>query len=282
MMKNICFIGSGKMAESIMNGIIVKNIFPKENIFCLDIDNERLKYINEKYNVNIFNIADIKDLFSETFLYNSVLVLSIKPINFIDVSKTLKSIFLEKNIYTKDLFFISIMAGKRIESITKAISINNSDIKLVRVMPNTPALIGEGAIGYAFSKNIGDNEKVLAEKILFSIGECNNVDEKDLDAITSLSGSGPAYLFYLAEAMIDSGISMGLSEKVSKKLTIKTLLGASKMLAISKDEPSILRKNVTSKGGTTEAAINYFDEKAMKSIIKEALNRAKKKSIELS
>ncbi len=282
MKKNICFIGSGKMAESIINGIIMKNIFAKENIFCLDIDNERLKIIKNKYNVKTFNIENIIDFFDDKFLYDAVIFLSIKPNNFIDVSKTLKNLFTQKNIDTKKLFFMSIMAGKRIETITKALSSENSYIKLIRIMPNTPSLIGEGAIGYSFSKNIEENEKTLAEKILFSIGECINVDENDLDAITSLSGSGPAYLFYLAEAMIESGVNMGLSLEVSKKLTIKTLFGASKMLTVSKDSPTILRKNVTSKGGTTEAAINYFDEKNMKSIIKEALSRAQKKSIELS
>jgi pyrroline-5-carboxylate reductase len=280
--KKICFIGSGQMAESIVNGILKKNVFENKDVFCADISDERLSYLEEKYNLNTFNIQNFDNFLLNKDLENMVFVLSVKPNNADDIFEVLKSNFKKNKINVEKNLIISIMAGKKIQQIQRGISIDESFPQTVRVMPNTPALLGEGAIAYAFSDNCSNENKMLAGKVLSAIGICAEVKENELDAITALSGSGPAYVFYLAEAMIDAGVAMGLTEEISKKLAIQTILGSGKMLALQKDEPKELRKKVTSKGGTTQAAIEYFDEKQTKEIIKEALNKAKNRSIELS
>lgn len=290
-MKNlakICFIGSGQMAEAIINGVLEKNIFKNGEIFCVDINLDRLKYFKKKYNVNLFNIFNIEKIKKEKDFIkiknninfeNMIFVLSVKPNNSDKVCKDWKEIFDGIKVDLKKIFVISIIAGKKIEQIQKSIS---SEIQIMRVMPNTPVILGEGAIAYSFSQNFKKENKHIGEKILSAIGKCYEVKESELDAITALSGSGPAYIFYLAEAMIEAGIEMGLTKEISKGLTLQTIFGAGKMLLLRDEEATELRKKVTSKGGTTEAAINYFDEKKLKNIIKYGIEKAKMKSIELS
>lgn len=271
--KKICFLGSGNMAEAIIKGIIDKKIISSENILCVDVSGERLNYMQSKYKTDILNLSDTKNF--QKLAEISIYILSIKPNNASEILS-----ILQKFVDSKSLI-VSIMAGIKIEKIKNLLAYDGN-LQIVRVMPNTAALVGKCASGYSCNENVSTENKIVTEKILSAIGVCENLDEKYLDAVTALSGSGPAYVFYLAEAMISAGIEMGLSDDISKKLTIQTIYGAADMLKNSDDSPEILRQKVTSKGGTTQAATTYFDDNNLKTIVKNALQKAKEKSIELS
>ena len=275
--KKICFIGSGNMAEALIKGVIDHKICLPDNIVCFDIDKKRLDYLQQIYSVQkCLNDNGFIEEESEILLKDSeIFVLSIKPDQASDVLNILK-----KYIDPSKLI-ISIMAGIKIEKIENIIA-SNKQFQIVRAMPNTPALIGEGAIGYSCNGFVNISNKDFISHIFSAIGIALEVSESDLDAVTALSGSGPAYVFYLAEALIEAGVNMGLNEEVSKILIYQTLLGSSKMLRNSKEAAVSLRKKVTSKGGTTQAACTYFDEKKLKDIVKNALKAAKERSIEIS
>jgi pyrroline-5-carboxylate reductase len=264
--KKICFIGAGNMAEAIIKGILDREIIDSENILCVDINNDRLEYLQKKYAVNIEK---------EDAKYADVFILAVKPNNVEEVIEFLKPFL------TPSKLIISIMAGIKITKIEKLINLSKA-MQVVRVMPNTPALVAKGAIGYSFNDTVSMTNRDFTSVILSAVGVALKLPESDLDAVTALSGSGPAYVFYLAEAMIEAGIELGLSDEVSKILAVQTIYGAGEMLHSSKEMPRSLRKKVTSKGGTTEAATKYFDKNGFKDIVKGALTKAKNKSIALS
>ncbi len=271
--KKICFIGAGNMTEAFLKGLIKKQIFDTSNIFCIDINTTRLDYISKTYKANCC-VSDDTAL-TEKLSGVQIFVLSVKPQNLDDIAPLLAKL----NPANKIL--ISILAGIKIGKLQRITS-QFENVEIIRVMPNTPSLVGEGALAYSFAQNASQESKNMTSLILSSLGVCEEVHEKDLDAITALSGSGPAYVFYLAEAMIEAGIEMGLSQEISTKLAIQTIFGAGFMMKSNDDSPQVLRQKVTSKGGTTEAAINYFDDSELKKLIKNGLEIAKQKSIELS
>ncbi|MFC1484830.1 pyrroline-5-carboxylate reductase [bacterium] len=273
MNKKICFLGSGNMTEALMRVLIDKEIFSRDNICCVDINKDRLSFLENFYRINIC-LNNNGELENKNLVESSdIFVLAVKP-------NTAKEILDQiKDLITDDKLVISIMAGITIDKIQIYLQ---KAVQIVRVMPNTPVLVGAGAVGYCFNNLISDENKDIARDILSGVGLAKEVDEADLDSVTALSGSGPAYVFYLAEAMIEAGIELGLSSEISRELTIETLYGASLMLKETDLDPLQLRKNVTSKGGTTQAATEYFDKNNLKTIIKSALNKAKARSIELS
>ncbi|MFC1566957.1 pyrroline-5-carboxylate reductase [bacterium] len=261
----IIFIGAGNMAEALIKGIIEKNIFAKEAIHVVDVKIERIKYFENQY--GLVGCSDAVSLIDE----NSCVFLSVKPQQAVEVLERIQML-------VKNNLVVSIMAGVKIETIKKYLK----DANVVRVMPNTPCLVGLGAAGISFESNLDDDMKTLILKIMESVGFAVQVNENDLDAVTALSGSGPAYVFYLAEAMIKAGVDMGLSAEISKKLAIQTIYGASSMMKNIADSPENIRAKVTSKGGTTEAAVKSLEQNKFIEMLKSALQEAKKKSMELS
>jgi pyrroline-5-carboxylate reductase len=155
------------------------------------------------------------------------------------------------------------------------------DAVAVRAMPNTPALVGEGAAAIAAGRRANDDDIAWAASILRAVGTVHVVDEASLDAVTGLSGSGPAYVFLLAEALIDAGVAAGLTRDISVALTEQTLLGASTLLARSDAPPEVLRRNVTSPGGTTAAGIAVFEDAGFRDIIERVVRAATERSKEL-
>jgi len=154
-------------------------------------------------------------------------------------------------------------------------------VPVVRAMPNTPALVGCGAAAIAAGTAAGDDDLAWAEEILSAVGRVERVAERLLDAVTGLSGSGPAYVFLLAEALIDAGVHAGLSRPVSRALVVQTLLGSARLLAESGDEPEVLRAAVTSPGGTTAAGLRALEARAVRSAVLEAVMAATERSEEL-
>lgn len=265
----IGFIGAGNMAEAIIKGVIAAGIFDASDIIVSDVSQERLIYMNDVYGVMICKDNDE--------LVNTVdtVILAVKP-------QSMETVFYTIGTgYPAGTLLISIAAGITVNRITSALG----DIPVIRVMPNTPALVGEGAAGlYANKKAVPHLEQAIS---LFSaIGLAVVVkNEGDIDTVTALSGSGPAYFFLMMEEMIKAGIELGLDAETAKQLTLQTALGAAQ-LAVCADKngetPEQLRRKVTSPGGTTEAAIRVFDEDQFGAIVVLAMQRAKERSKELS
>jgi pyrroline-5-carboxylate reductase len=266
--KNIGFIGAGKMAEALINGIINSSLTSAHNIFASDKDSSRMNYITGEYGINgVRTNAALAEK-------SDIIILAVKPDNIGEVLDEIK-----KSIDVKKLI-ISIAAGIKEEFIRQRLS---SGTRIVRVMPNTPALVLQGAAGIYFNKNCNKKHREYAKKIFDSIGISIVLDKEPLlDAVTALSGSGPAYVFYFIEALSDAGVSMGLSRDMSQKLAIQTVFGAGKMAKETNIHPTILKEMVTSPGGTTIKALEILERAGIKGSIIKAVNKACKKSKELS
>ena len=268
-METIGFIGAGNMAEALIKGVINAKLYTPENVFISDIRVERLKFLCETYRV--IACEENSALASKV----QTVVLSIKPQN---MGEALESI---KTYIGSEKLIISIAAGIKVAKISEVLG----DIAIVRVMPNTPALIGQGA-GALFANERAKPRLNKAVEILSAVGKAVVVDDEDLiDAVTALSGSGPAYYYLLMEEMIKTGARLGLSDDVAKDLVLQTAKGAG-LLAVEADKngesPAVLRKKVTSPGGTTEAALEVFKEGKISELISAAINRAYERSKELS
>ncbi|MCX8095033.1 MAG: pyrroline-5-carboxylate reductase [Caldisericia bacterium] len=257
----ISFFGAGKMGEAILSGLINKG-FNKEEIFVSEIVEERLKCIKEKYGINGSN----KSL--DAFNFGDILISAVKPQNLKDLSEELK----EQDF--KDKILLSIMAGVKIEKLLESFKVK----KVVRTMPNINAQIGE-AVTLWTDIGLNESEREFVRKILSSFGEEIYVLKEDhIDIGTSISGSGPAYVFYFLDALIDAGVYLGLSRDVSEKLSIQTILGSILLKKQTQEEAHKLIHMVTSPGGTTIEALYKFDENRLKYTIMSGVIEAYKKS----
>jgi len=266
----ILFIGAGNMAQAIINGIIKNNILPAGNINIYEIDEKKREEVKNKYNIGIQN--EINDTISK---YN-ILILSVKP----QIFKTFKdNNIMNKipNFMNKDQLIVSVMAGITIKKIN-AFFINNNSI--IRIMPNTPALIGKSMSVISPSKYVKKNNLDIVINIFKSIGEIEVLDEKHLDIVTGLSGSGPAYVFTFIEALTQGGVLCGLDKKTAEKLVIQTILGSTLMID-ENNRVEDLRHKVTSPGGTTIAGLSVLEKKGFRSTVMEAVKKAAKRSKEL-
>lgn len=260
----IGFIGSGNMAEAIIAGMI-KSDFTASDILILDINQERIDLMVEKHKVSSIDIDSF-------FLEADIIVLAVKPQIIEKVLTTYK------NHIRKNHLLISIAAGIKIDKIS---SLSSSE-KIVRVMPNTPALISKGISALTFkSKQISENDKNQVESIMKSIGEFVWLDENQMDAVTALSGSGPAYVYRFIDAMIDSGVLIGLNRDLARKLVVETVLGSTMMLKTSKMSPKELESQVTSPGGTTIHGLVSMEKNNFSPSIKEGIKAAYERAIEL-
>jgi pyrroline-5-carboxylate reductase len=268
-MSKIGFIGSGNMAEALIKGVTAADVYAPQDVFISDIRAERLEFLADKYSV-----VPVK---SNAELAEKVetVVLSIKPQN---MTEALESI---KDAIGPETLVISIAAGIKVANISAVLG----EMAIVRVMPNTPALIGEGASAlFANEKAKPSLKNVMT--IFSSVGKAAIVDDEDLiDAVTAVSGSGPAYYFLLMEEMIKAGVELGLPEDVAKDIVLQTAKGAG-MLAAEADKngesPAVLRKKVTSPGGTTEAALKVFADGKISELITAAITKARDRGRELA
>ena len=267
MNNKICFIGGGNMAASLVGGLI-NNAYPCELISVADLDQSKLQQLAEQFSINTTtdNQAAVK--------HADVVVLAVKPQVLASVCSDIKESL------DKSALIISIAAGIRSTDIDRWLGNNNA---IVRCMPNTPSLIQAGATGLYANPQISAKQKQVAEQILGAAGITLWVeDESQLDAVTAVSGSGPAYFFLFMEAMQRAGSQLGLDEKTAGLLAKQTALGAARMALEGEDDPATLRAKVTSKGGTTAAAIASFEANDFAQIIQQALNAARDRAIELA
>lgn len=267
-MKTITVLGSGNMGEGLISGLLKSN-YPPENLWATDRDKSKLIALQNKFGINVtsdnaFAVAE-----------SDCVIFAIKPQVFAEVATALKPI-----IQAHQPLVISIAAGIRLSSIEKWLGDN---VAIIRSMPNMPALIGCGATALIANKNVDVNARQFAESILTSVGIITWLeDEKLMDVVTALSGSGPAYFFLVIEALQDAAIEAGLSKEIARALTVQTALGAAR-IASEQDLPlQVLRQNITSKGGTTEAALIALEEANIRELFRNALQAAKMRSEELA
>ena len=259
--KKLSIVGGGKMGEALLAGLVTSKWAEPDELSVIEPDENRIKELKEKYK---------ETTFSDELLVSENFLLAVKP-------QMVSAICQEIN-EMKPKRVISIAAGITINSIESELSKGTA---VVRVMPNTPAMIGEGMSAIAPGTSATKEDLDWASSILSAVGEVVVVDENTLDAVTGLSGSGPAYLFLLAEAMIAAGIVNGLDPSVADLLTRQTLLGASSLLSTSGVAPLDLRTSVTSPNGTTAAAIESFEKNQFLALVNDAITAATERSKEL-
>ena len=266
--QKIGFIGGGNMASSLISGLIASGHSPQD-LWVSDVNQDALKVLAENLNVNASTNND--DIINAV----DVVVLAVKPQILSTVAKNATA-----SIQQKQPLVVSIAAGISQQSLSQWLGNN---IAIVRCMPNTPALVLTGATALHANAQVTAEQHDLAENIMRSVGIALWVnDESELDVVTAVSGSGPAYYFLLMEAMEKAAIEMGMNEVTARLLVQQTALGAAKIALESSESPEQLRKRVTSPGGTTQQALETFEEGGFTALVSKALHAARDRSIEMS
>lgn len=265
---HIAFIGGGNMAASIIGGLIADG-YPADHIHVSEPDAGKRSALAARFGVQI----DDDNLIVASKV--QVLVLATKPQVLHEVALTLTD-----TVQTHKPLVISIAAGIRSTDLDRWLG---SSTAIVRCMPNTPALVQSGATGLYANERVDANQHELAESIMRAVGMTIWLENEELlDAVTALSGSGPAYIFYVIEAMQAAGAQLGLEADVARRLAVQTVFGAAKLALESPDEPAVLRERVTSPGGTTERALMVLREGGLETLFIEALRAANDRATELA
>lgn len=265
--KRIVFLGAGNMAEALVRGLLRGGVARARQLRVTDVRPERLTYFWKKYRVagTDDNVEAVKSA--------DVVVLAVKPQQLAEVLAQVAG-----HVSRKALV-LSIAAGVRSGRIEKILG---STVPVVRAMPNTPALVGAGISAICGGRHARGAHLVLAETILGAVGRVVRVREADMDAVTAVSGSGPAYVFYFAEAILRAAAAMRLSSRIARVLVEETLRGAAVLLTQTGEDPAVLRERVTSKGGTTAAALAALEEANVGQAMERAVVAAQRRSRELS
>lgn len=267
---NIVFYGAGSMAEAIVRGMISRSVVSSDNIIMLNRSgSERLAELRSRYGVIGSNDSGQKI----EYLRNApVIVLAMKPK---DAAEALRSL---GPILSADQLIVSVIAGLSIRTIQGLLGTQQP---VVRTMPNTSSSIGLGATGLAFSNQVDEAGRRLALNIFEAVGLTTVIDEERMETLTGISGSGPAYIYYMMEAMIAAGIRGGLPVEQSTELTVQTVLGAARMVQQTGETPAALRKKVTSPNGSTQAALEVLDKGEFFETVIAAVNRCAERSREM-
>lgn len=261
----ISFVGAGSITEAMISGLLRNQVCSQKNIFVTNRQSqERLLELEQRYGVRTtYNLHELTHL-------ADIIILAVKPVNAKDVLELLHSYITENSL------IISVMAGISIDFIQEQLQKNCG---IVRGMPNTSATIGKSATAISFNPYVSEKQKQISYQIFNAIGLTVHVEENQLDIVTAISGSGPAYFYYFVEIMEQAAIDLGIDHTIAKKLITQTLLGAAEMLQVTNEAAETLRKKVTSPGGTTEAGIHVLKEhhvdQAFIECIKAATNRSK-------
>lgn len=262
----IGFIGAGQMARALACGFATRQLVQRNRIVAFDpsppaqaqflADVDGAKWVAS--NSQVVREAD-------------TVIVAVKPQSFADVSRELES------TATKGKLFVSIMAGVSLATLSKGVKSE----RVIRVMPNTPCLVGQGAAAYALGAAASAEDSALVEKLFRAVGIAVELPEKLLDAVTGLSGSGPAYVYVLIEALSDGGVRMGLPRAVATQLAAQTVLGAAQMVMTSGEHPGVLKDRVASPAGTTIAGLQVLERRGVRSALLDAVEAATVRSQEL-
>ena len=266
-MNKIAFIGAGAMAEAIISGITSRKDFDASNVTAINRSNqERRTFLNQTYGIS--TTTDYQSLLQDA----NIVFLAVKPK---DILQALSDI---KHYIKKDMLIISVIAGVSISSIE---TILQQKVAIIRTMPNTSATIGKSATAITSNEYVTNEQLQSATSLLQTIGKVTIVNEEQLDAVTGLSGSGPAYIYYFIEAMEAAAEQLGLEKEAAKELIVQTVIGAAEMLQHSPKTPAQLRTEVTSPGGTTEAGLKVLQERDIQKAFIDCVVAASRQSEQL-
>jgi pyrroline-5-carboxylate reductase len=267
-MTQIAFIGGGNMARSLVGGLLAKGQ-PAEQLRVAEPYAAQREALARDFGVavEIDNLQAARDA--------DVIVLAVKPQVMAEVCRGLAT--LDRRVSP---LYLSIAAGISLSNFSRWLG---SAAAVVRAMPNTPALIGAGACGLYANAHVSASQRASAEQILGAVGDTAWIgDELQMDIVTAVSGSGPAYFFLLMEAMISAGIEQGLDPATAQRLVLQTALGAARMACEGSDPPRLLRERVTSPNGTTQAALEVFEREGLRNSVSKAIARATERGRELA
>lgn len=266
--QRMCFIGAGSMAEALIAGLLQKQLTRSDHIAVMNkADETRLRHLRHRYGVRI-----PKDR-AEAIAKADIVFLAVKP-------KDVHEALIQWGSYLKSdrHLFVSVVAGISTACLESYVP---EGVPVVRTMPNTSCTIGQSATGIAAGRWAQAEHVQLAEQLFEAVGTVVTVDEEQLDTVTGLSGSGPAYIYYLVEALEQAGIEAGLCPDTARKLTVQTLLGAAEMLVRTKEEPASLREKITSPGGTTFAGLQVLKAHDFGNVVQAAVFSARERARKL-
>ncbi|WP_165769143.1 pyrroline-5-carboxylate reductase [Virgibacillus profundi] len=265
--KKISFIGAGTIAESLISGLLKGKLVDPELIWITNNRNaERLQKIQKKYDVNV--TYDRKVLLSNA----NIVILAMKPKNFTKAMEEIKPYTYENQLF---LSLVSVISSVFVSKLL------GHKAPIIRACPNTPAAIGESATGLAPGNYVKNRDILIATYLFDAIGSVTTVTEKEIDAVTALAGSAPAYIFYLIEAMEKAGEALGLEKEVSKQLVVQSLIGSTHLIKSSSEETSTLYKQVMSPQGVTEAGFEILKQYKFQESIIEGIKRGTERSREI-
>ena len=267
-MYKLGIIGAGKMAGALLKGILKSKTFSKNEVILSDVDDEKLRILKSEFGVST---TDNNKELAES---SEIVIFAVKP-------GQLKELLNEiKNHTSKKKLYISIAAGIKTNFIETTLK---KDLRIVRVMPNKPVVVHEGAFGIYYNKYVDDADRVSVERIFNPLGEVVTVNDENLiDAVTGLSGSGPAFVAVFAEALADGGVKMGLHRDEALKLSLQTILGSAKLMIETGTHPAKLKDMVSSPGGTTIRGIHELEKTGFRNAVISTIEATTKRSVELS
>ena len=263
----IGFVGGGLMAEALIKGILQAGLVTAEQVMAADPVPARCDLLRERYGISMF--TDAREMIGDC----DIIILAVKPQVMSDVLDSLESVIDSRHLV------ISIAAGVTISFIEGSLA--GTGCRVIRVMPNTPAIVQEAASALSGGVRATEADIETAQSIFNAIGQSVVVEEAYLDAVTGLSGSGPAYVFSFLEAMIDAGVKVGLARPIAEKLVMQTVKGSVKLAMETGDHPAQLRAMVTSPGGTTIAGLHVLERTGMQGAIMDAVEAATERSRQL-
>jgi pyrroline-5-carboxylate reductase len=264
--KTTAVIGAGNMGGALISGLVESGLMPPESVTAVDIDDDILLGHESR-----LGVATSKDA-GTAVKGKDVVVLSLKPQIWKSVVDPIVGSFEDTHLV------ISIMGGVQGKAIESALG---KSVPVVRAMPNICALVGEAVTGIAGGQYAEENHLDLAEAVLKSVGETVRLQESQMDAVTGLSGSGPAYVYTIIDALADGGVKVGLPKPIALKLAAQTVYGAAKMVMESGEHPSVLKDRVTTPGGTTIAGLAVMEGSGVRAALMAAVEAATKRSEEL-
>jgi pyrroline-5-carboxylate reductase len=261
----ICFIGTGRMGEALIRGVLKADLLKPNQIYASDVDEGKTKKLSRELGIHKANNIEV-------IKKSDVVVLAVKP-------KIVKQVLKEvKNSASRDQLFISIAAGVQIASLEEELP----NARFIRVMPNIACTVGSAASAFCPGKNAREEDRKTVKAIFGAVGRIVEVPENLMDAVTGLSGSGPAFIFMVIEALADAGVYEGMDRKTALELATQTVLGAAKMVLETGKHPAELKDMVTSPGGTTIRGLDVLEKKGVRSAFISAVKEATKRSKEIA
>lgn len=248
----IGFIGAGNMGKAIIKGLLNSNFISRDNIMASEISAQAAEKVSSELNITVF--TNNRELVQNT----DIIVLCVKPYLVKSVIEDIKDCIIENKL------IVSIAAGISTDFIEKTLEIN---IPVIRVMPNTPALVGEGMSAVCRGKFVSNEQMNYVLELFSKVGRSIEVQEKFINTVTGISGSGPAFMYTIIEALADGGVKLGLPKNTAIELAAQTALGAAKMVLETGKHPSVLKDEVTTPGGTTIAGLMVMEENKVRSAL---------------